>query len=64
MYGYQENDAELDFDREDDMARLEHYQLHGNRPRLMPDLGKIRVGRRVSVPMSHFGTVFNPGRDF
>lgn len=61
---YYEQDAELDFDREEDVARLEHYQMYANAPRLMPDLGRIRIGRRVSVPLSQFGTVFNPGRDF
>ena len=30
-----------DFDPEEDMARLEHYQLYGNRPRLMPDLSNM-----------------------
>lgn len=30
-----------DFDQEEDRAQLEHYQLNGNKPRLMPDLRKL-----------------------
>lgn len=33
--------SEVDFDYLDDRASLEHYKMHGNSPRLMPDLTRI-----------------------
>jgi hypothetical protein len=45
-----------DFDHEEDIARLEHYQLNGNAPMLMPSLGAVgKLNGEMAVEALHRG---------